>query len=444
MTHKKTLLFSLIPFAALLLMAASGNLRWDQFRAADKHGTGSYGQSSDGTGASGDIAAFNADGTITDGGAASGLLSGSTNPGIPVSPTVRQTQVSSSHTGSGGNYSSSFTSPVVAGNTILVAGLCDNNPIAGTMTDSRGSVYASIMTVSTNIVVYKATAAASGTDTITINGSAGWCGDMSMAMVEVANTNGTVDISNSGAASTGPPAVTTTKYGDTLILLSVAQYGSAYAAAPPSVLLQSQTTTPGAAAGYMPTTSAGTYTPSLTLSSGSNGAGFTIAMGPVPVTSPGVVGNFYINTSTGALWGPKSSSGWNTLGDSLIPEATSPSNIRGLTFTFDGGGSALSAGKVVYLRTPFACTIVSWSIASTTAETDTVALWRVATGGTALPTSSNSISTAGVSLTSGTAAYSTTLTDFTSTAIAANDWLAASLTAVTASHFVNYTLGCQQ
>ena len=118
--------------------------------------------------------------------------------------------------------------------------------------------------------------------------------------------------------------------------------------------------------------------------------------------------------------------------------------MRGLTFTFDGGGAALTAGKVVYLRVPFACTIVSWSIASTTAETDTVALWRVATGGTALPTSSNSISTAGVSLTSGTATYSTNLTDFTSTAIAANDWLAASLTAVTASQFVSYTLGCQQ
>ena len=243
MTHKKTLLFSLIPFVALLLMAASGNLRWDQFRAADKHGTGSYGQSSDGTGASGDVAAFNANGGHYGRRTRQRLLlSGSTNPGIPVSPTVRQTQVSSSNTGSGGNYSSSFTSPVVAGNTILVAGLCDNNPIAGTMTDSLGSAYASIMTVSTNIVVYKATAAASGTDSITINGSAGWCGGMSMAMAEVANTNGTVDISNSGSASTGPPAVTTTKYGDTLILLSVAQYGSAYAAAPPSVLSQSQAT----------------------------------------------------------------------------------------------------------------------------------------------------------------------------------------------------------
>ena len=90
MTHKKTLLFSLIPFAALLLMAASGNLRWDQFRAADKHGTGSYGQSSDGTGASGDMAAFNANGGLTDGGPAGALLSGAANPGIPVIPSVRQ------------------------------------------------------------------------------------------------------------------------------------------------------------------------------------------------------------------------------------------------------------------------------------------------------------------------------------------------------------------
>ena len=83
MTHKKTLLFSLIPFAALLLMAASGNLRWDQFRATDKHGTGSYGQSSDGTGASGDIAAFNADGRPYGWRGGGDLLSGAANPGIP-------------------------------------------------------------------------------------------------------------------------------------------------------------------------------------------------------------------------------------------------------------------------------------------------------------------------------------------------------------------------
>jgi hypothetical protein len=92
---------------------------------------------------------------------------------------------------------------------------------------------------------------------------------------------------------------------------------------------------------------------------------------------------------------------------------------------------------------PFACTLQNWSIISTTAETVTFKVWRVATGGTAIPTVSNSINTSGISLSSDTAVYSETLTDFTSTAIAANDIIAANITAVTASQFVNLTLGCQ-
>src|ERR1019366_597124 len=94
---------------------------------------------------------------------------------------------------------------------------------------------------------------------------------------------------------------------------------------------------------------------------------------------------------------------------------------RGLSFSFDGGGAALVTGKVLYIRVPFACTIANWSILSTTAETVTVTLWRVATGGTAIPAVGNTISTSGVSLSSGTAVYSTTVSDFTSTTIATND-----------------------
>jgi len=94
----------------------------------------------------------------------------------------------------------------------------------------------------------------------------------------------------------------------------------------------------------------------------------------------------------------------------------------------------------VYLRTPFACTIVSWSIASTTAETDTVALWRVATGHGAphlqqLHQHGRRVTYLG---------HGRLLNDFDGFHLyrnRANDWLAASLTAVTASHFVNYTLG---
>jgi len=116
---------------------------------------------------------------------------------------------------------------------------------------------------------------------------------------------------------------------------------------------------------------------------------------------------------------------------------------RGIVFVFDGGGSALSTGKTIYLRIPFACTLQDWSIESTTAETVTVKFWRVATGGSALPTSSNSISTSGVSLASGTAVFSTTMSDFTSVAIAANDLIACTITAVTASQQVTVTLGAQ-
>jgi len=446
MTHKKTLLFSLIPFAALLLMAASGNLRWDQFRAADKHGTGSYGQSSDGTGTSGDVAAFNANGGLTDGGPAGALLSGAANPGIPVIPSVRQAGATGSHVATGGTITQAFTSGVVSGNGVIVTGSCNNNPLS-TVSDTLGTTYTKILgATNSSQAAFLGILASSGADTVTLTASAGWCGDMSVGIAEIANTNGVVDVTalTSGATS-GPAAVVTTKYGDLLVLSTVDYNTTAtFTATSPSAIDTSTTAdNQSVFIGHLVTAAAGTYTPSVS-NSGGNITNYTIALEPIPVTSPGITGSFYINTSTGVLWGPKTSSGWNPSGDSVIPESSPPSTVRGLTFTFDGGGSALSAGKVVYLRAPFACTIVSWSIASTTAETDTVALWRVATGGTALPTSSNSISTAGVSLTSGTAIYSTNLTDFTSTAIAANDWLAASITAVAASRFVSYTLGCQQ
>jgi hypothetical protein len=116
---------------------------------------------------------------------------------------------------------------------------------------------------------------------------------------------------------------------------------------------------------------------------------------------------------------------------------------RGLSFIF-APGAAITTGATIYLTVPFSCTIKEWSIDSTTAETVTVKLWRVATGGTAIPTVSNSISTSGVSLSSGTHVRSSTVSDFTSVAIAAGDTLAANVTAVTASQFVNYTLWCQQ
>lgn len=116
---------------------------------------------------------------------------------------------------------------------------------------------------------------------------------------------------------------------------------------------------------------------------------------------------------------------------------------RGFSFSFgDPAGSALSAGSTttVYVTVPYVCAIRSWAIV-VDAGTATVKFWRKATG-TAIPTSSDSINTSGVAISTGTAVRSTTLSDFTSTAIAAGDIVAANISTVATAKYLNVTLGC--
>ncbi|HEY4338691.1 MAG TPA: hypothetical protein VGM97_01980 [Steroidobacteraceae bacterium] len=104
-------------------------------------------------------------------------------------------------------------------------------------------------------------------------------------------------------------------------------------------------------------------------------------------------------------------------------------------------GSDATAGATLYLTIPYACAITDWVI--TGDSTATIKLWRVADGGTALPTVSNTLSTSGFSLATGTRIHSTTLTDLNSTAIAAYDTLGINLFASASTH-VEFTLGCQR
>jgi len=104
-------------------------------------------------------------------------------------------------------------------------------------------------------------------------------------------------------------------------------------------------------------------------------------------------------------------------------------------------GSALTTSEVGYITVPFACTITGWHIMAD-AGTVTIKTARV-NGGTALPTvGSNSISTSGVALASGTKIDSTTVTDFTSTAIAANDTLGFFITAVATAKQITFQIDC--
>lgn len=106
------------------------------------------------------------------------------------------------------------------------------------------------------------------------------------------------------------------------------------------------------------------------------------------------------------------------------------------------GGTALSTGGVQYFTIPQACTINSWNIL-VDAGTATVKFWKIATG-TAIPTVANVINTSGVAISTGTAVHSSTVTDFTTTTVAAHDIGAVTLTAVATAGYVQATFECAQ
>jgi hypothetical protein len=117
---------------------------------------------------------------------------------------------------------------------------------------------------------------------------------------------------------------------------------------------------------------------------------------------------------------------------------------RSISFQFGSpGGSAISTGILGYITVPFACSITGWSIA-VDAGTATVKTLKVAAG-TAIPTlGSNSISTSGVAIASGTVLQSTTLTDFTTTTVTANDIIAADLITTSGVGYIDFQLVCAQ
>lgn len=121
--------------------------------------------------------------------------------------------------------------------------------------------------------------------------------------------------------------------------------------------------------------------------------------------------------------------------------ATIPSNVRVRTVggTAYNGGSALTTGKIKgYFTVPYSGTITAWSI-GVDAGTATMTTWKVATG-TATPTVANSISTSGVSISTGTYVRSTTTSDFTTTTVSANDIFAFNISAVSTATELTFQL----
>jgi len=166
-------------------------------------------------------------------------------------------------------------------------------------------------------------------------------------------------------------------------------------------------------------------------------------VGSTPSTPAANNATLYFNSSTKAL---KSVNDAGVETDYTNPSqlsGTAAATIKAHSFgcSFDGGGTAIANGSTCYIPDiPFACTIDGYSIAADTG-TATVKFWKVATG-TALPTVSNVINTSGLSLSSGTLVRSSTVTDFTSTAVTAHDAAAVTITTISGPTKLLVTAEC--
>lgn len=145
----------------------------------------------------------------------------------------------------------------------------------------------------------------------------------------------------------------------------------------------------------------------------------------------GVTASFL--TSVGALTGGSAGAGFAiNLSTVTLTGQVPAANVAGVMKNHPIGFSVLSpvvGQQGTFSITPQAGTITAWSIGIKGAGTVTIKVWKKATG-TAVPTSADSINAAGLQLTTGTFIRSTTLTDFTTTTIAANDIWAYEITAV--------------
>ena len=123
---------------------------------------------------------------------------------------------------------------------------------------------------------------------------------------------------------------------------------------------------------------------------------------------------------------------------------TKPVFKFGAAFGAPSSGTALTTTMVGYSTpAPAACTIQNWSL-MVDSGTATIQFMKVASG-TALPThASNNISTAGVSIASGTVVdRSAILTDFTTTAVAQGDIIGVYLTTLSGPDYLAVEVECQ-
>lgn len=250
------------------------------------------------------------------------LLFGTTDPGVTVMPTIAQSKAVSADAGDGTTFDLSPYSDIEAGNQLLVFARCDNAAVTS-VSDDLGTEYALILSQDAgHAAAFLGSAATSGTATITFHADGG-CGYVSMGITAVAGSSG-VEASATSSGTGGPPPVTTTSENVMLVLASMNQSATAYYPGDwSSIDDQSSSGEQLNFVGHQLAQSPGEQNPSIT--SDGSGANFSIAMAPGAAVDPGGVnGDFYVNLTTGELWGPRADGVWYVSDWKFYPRGGGP------------------------------------------------------------------------------------------------------------------------
>jgi len=254
--------------------------------------------------------------TITDGGSGTVTIAASGGGSSITFGSAPPTGAGMVQATTGGGFSLAFASGVTSGNLLLVAYKSEGTITSVTISDTVGTSYSLVAQISgeaNNMNIYAGIAGGSGSNTVTIGGAPN--NFDRLGLMEVVNATATADVTANTYSGTSPTSLPiTTTYATDFIFAANAGYHNVNVFSLGGFILDAQSNGGDAnAIGHLVTSSTGTYTLTVTVTTGGadNQPIILVAMKAAAPIS-GTEGAIYFQTSTTPYTGFVYHSGaWN-------------------------------------------------------------------------------------------------------------------------------------